>query len=162
MNHKPRANSVVTTRLNDRNNIEIMVIGAGAIEFNPKTAHANMRNRAEIHGWTQRLCDKAALGFGSTPKQKYDAIKSLVDHYRTGIDQWSVRSSETQVDEFLETLVRALMIAKPNKTETDIRTWLAGKSKAERAKVFVSSEIREIIAEMEGADDDSDVLAGLE
>jgi hypothetical protein len=102
-NAKAKSNSTVTTVWNGWR-LCIEVIGAGKVEFDAELTTEGLREQAERHGWTQRLCDRAAKGAvvrsaGMTDGQyeaakaavtqsKYNAIKDLADYYMSGDVQW--------------------------------------------------------------------------
>jgi len=96
MQTKAKSNSVVTTQLLENGHLQITVLGAGKLDFDPAKAHEDCRKRAEVHGWIQRLSDRAAkprdteTGRPATPQDKYDAIAELVAHYMSGTGDWSM------------------------------------------------------------------------
>jgi hypothetical protein len=73
------------------------VPGEGKFEVRLNGLSQAIRDRATLHGLKQRISDKAAIprdtttGQSATPKQKFDAMKALADHYMTGTDQWDLR-----------------------------------------------------------------------
>ena len=66
------------------------------MEFDPAKAHEDCRKRAEVHGWIQRLSDRAAkprdtkTGRAATAGEKFAAIQELVEHYLSGSADWSM------------------------------------------------------------------------
>jgi hypothetical protein len=66
------------------------IVGASTVTFQPDMASAACRVRAELHGWKQRIADKAALGKDATDQQKFDAIKAVIDHYEAGGNDWNM------------------------------------------------------------------------
>ena len=99
MNGKAKANSVVTTRLDEDGFLIISVIGSGEIRFDMDKASVVNRARAEVHGWTQRLVDAAAMsrdaetGKPASPADKYEAIKELAEYYMNGAEEWARRGA---------------------------------------------------------------------
>ena len=97
MVEKRKSNSVVTVARLPDGMLSFDVLGAGKITFDPAKAHPDMRAYAELHGWEQRLRDRAAIGrdgdtgASATPQDKFDAIKELADHYMSGAADWSMR-----------------------------------------------------------------------
>lgn len=98
MQTKAKSNSVVTTSLVE-GKLVIAVLGSGSVTFDPSKADKALRQRAEMHGWTQRLVDAAAMsrddvtGQPATPADKFEAIKGLADHYMSGTPDWSRKSA---------------------------------------------------------------------
>jgi hypothetical protein len=96
METKRKSNSVVTTQQTDDGRLVIAVLGAGTVDFNPALAHADNRAHAEVHGWIQRLSDRAAMsrnpetGKPATPAEKFNAIKALAEYYMTGATEWAL------------------------------------------------------------------------
>jgi hypothetical protein len=117
MNDKPKSNSVVTSKWDDdAQRLIINVIGAGEVHFCPSRAAQICRDYAEIHGWTQRLSNAAAIpkdkvtGAAATAAQKYEAIVRLRDHYESGTDDWDLtaRPRGPQFDQWTVRAVAAL------------------------------------------------------
>jgi len=96
METKRKSNSVVTSQQTDDGRLVITVLGAGEVEFNPALVHADNRAHAEVHGWIQRLSDRAAMsrnpetGKPATPAEKFNAIKALAEYYMTGAAEWAL------------------------------------------------------------------------
>lgn len=96
MQTKPKSNSVITSSVAGQL-IVFNVKGVGAIEFDTAKVHADVFTRAAMHGFIQRVSDAAAIsrnpdtGLPASPKDKYEAMKAIVDHYMTGTEEWSRR-----------------------------------------------------------------------
>lgn len=94
-----KSNSVVTTRLDEEGFLEISVLGAGQVKFDLDKVSVACRARAEVHGWTQRLVDAAAMsrdevtGKPASPAEKFEAIKELAEYYMGGAEEWARRSA---------------------------------------------------------------------
>lgn len=90
-----RSNQVVAFTQND-DGTQTFKIGDQSITFRPDMVSAANRVRAELHGWKQRISDKAALsrdpktGKSATPEQKFAAVKAIIDHYEAGGDAWEM------------------------------------------------------------------------
>lgn len=90
-----RENQVVETTMNEDGTITFK-IGGQSVTFNPDKVDATLRVKAELHGWKQRIGDKAAMsrntdnGKSATPEQKFAAVKALVDHYESGTADWNL------------------------------------------------------------------------
>lgn len=71
------------------------------LTFDADRVHSGLHERAEMHGWEQRLRDNAALSRkqkdGSvvtiTEAMRRAAVKELVDHYHGGSADWAIKSS---------------------------------------------------------------------
>jgi hypothetical protein len=125
---KAKSNSVVTTAW-ELGKLRIDVIGAGTVVFDPQAASEANRAAAERHGWTQRLCDRAAkgrdpkTGAAAPPSAKFLAIKELADYYMGGEVPWKmVGGSDGGL------LFEALCELKCDKTEDQIRKFLDSRS----------------------------------
>ncbi len=96
METKKRANSVISTRV-DENGVVFSVTGVGELSLPFGELSDAVKHRAMIHGLIQRVSDAAALsrntetGQSATPQDKYNAMRDIVEHYRTGTTEWSVK-----------------------------------------------------------------------
>lgn len=90
-----RSNTVVSFTQND-DGTQTFKIGNQEVTFHPDMVNQDLRARAELHGWKQRISDKAALsrdpktGKSATPEQKFAAVKAIIDHYESGADKWEM------------------------------------------------------------------------
>lgn len=72
--------------------------GTAPIVFHASAVHDNMSEYAMLHGFAARIGDNAALsrdtktGKAPSEAERFAAVKELVDHYESGIDQWSIRA----------------------------------------------------------------------
>lgn len=95
---KKKANSVLTSEFTADGTIVINVLGAGKVEFNPANVNVALRQRAELHGWLQRLSDGAALsrdpetGESPTAEAKLERIQAIAAHYLGGAETWAMRA----------------------------------------------------------------------
>lgn len=96
MQTRAKANSVITSRLTEGGGALIFTVrdvGELTLELG-RIAQAN-RQRAEVHGWVQRISDAAALPFNkeegryATALEKFEAMRGLVEHYHGGGAEWS-------------------------------------------------------------------------
>ena len=117
---KAKSNSVVTTQWQD-NVLSITVLGAGVLSFNRTYASEANRDLAEKHGWTQRLCDRAAKGAPSrTPQMtdaqweaakavvvqsKFTAISTIIAYYESGDVAWKMSGGASEGGMLFEALV---------------------------------------------------------
>lgn len=143
---KPKSNSVVTVEQIGSGMLEFTVLGAGAFTFDPTKAHDDNREHAELHGWTQRISDRAAIGRDpetgkpATPAQKFERMRALAAYYETGAPSWStVQPGEARGGILLEALT-AMYAGK--KTRESLAGWLKGKSRKERAALLASDAVR--------------------
>lgn len=98
MNAKTKSNSVVTHEYDALNNsITFKVRDAGQFEMFISSMHADVIQRATLHGLIQRISDKAAMernpetGQPASPVDKMARMKALADHYASGSPDWSTR-----------------------------------------------------------------------
>lgn len=106
MQTKAKSNSVVTHRLLETGELEFRVkMGADQFQtftFDRTKASAANRVHAELHGWIQRIADKAAIlrdpetGLAATPETKFNRMKELAEHYETGSAEWSPKRSASE------------------------------------------------------------------
>lgn len=109
MQTKEKTNSIVTHFLRPDGSLGFKVkLGKDAetgearyeeFSFDPTKAHQACRERAEMHGWIQRISDGAALsrdpetGLPATPESKAARMKRLAAHYESGAEGWSMQRS---------------------------------------------------------------------
>lgn len=101
MQTKPKANSVITSRLAEGGGAIIFTVkGEGELTLDlGRIAPAN-RQRAELHGWVQRISDAAAIPFNkeegryATPGEKFEAMRALVEHYHEGGVEWGRKTAK--------------------------------------------------------------------
>src|SRR5262249_20740261 len=74
--------------------VEFSVKGAGTFVFDPASCSAAVRERARLHGFTQRLSDKAAkgrddkTGASATPEEKMRGMAGLAKEYDSRAEGW--------------------------------------------------------------------------
>jgi hypothetical protein len=96
VNEKVKSNSVVTASW-EGSVLTLTVKGVGDIIFAMDDVGPVLVERASMHGFEQRLRDRAAIGrddktgLSASPQDKYDRIKALADHYAAG-GEWEMRS----------------------------------------------------------------------
>lgn len=72
--------------------------GLEPVIFDPATASAQNRNYAMMHGFLQRIGDNAAISktaennYTVTEAMRREAVLELVEHYRSGSVEWSVKA----------------------------------------------------------------------
>lgn len=82
------ADRIITHSVSD-GNLVLSVKGQPLLVFHPDKASAANRARAELHGWTQRISDAAALDKGATAADKHAAMAELVAYYEGGEVDWA-------------------------------------------------------------------------
>jgi 3-deoxy-D-arabino-heptulosonate 7-phosphate (DAHP) synthase len=112
MLEKPKSNTVVTSKWdNDRQALTLEVVGSGQapIEVFAARLSQEVQDRAMVHGLTQRLSNRAALPKGSSALEKWEAIKSLADHFNAG-GEWELRGGAIgpRVDEWVLRAIGAI------------------------------------------------------
>ena len=148
---------MVTTRW-DGDILHINVIGAGELTFDRTKVHGDNCVYAEKHGWTQRICDKAALkapvraaGMSDAAwleaKQAYtlarrDAMRIVIDYYESGAVAWKMvgAAGEREGGLLLESLVRLWT----HKTRESIDAFLKTKDKSSRDGLLASEKVRPV------------------
>lgn len=95
---KPRANSIITTKVWQRN-LHISVAGVGEMVLDVDKVSAENRSRAMYHGFEQRIRDAGALlrntanGASASAQDKFDAMKRIVDHLASGSTEWNIKAA---------------------------------------------------------------------
>lgn len=173
MNTKAKSNSVITHVVGELYRdergrycraITFNVLGAGSIAMKMDKLADEVIERAAVHGMIQRISDAAAIsrnpetGKPATAQEKYDAMARLVNHYESGSAEWRIAGGGGVARSSV--LLDAMVQLFPNRTRDDLKTWLAGKSKAERAKLAQSSRVRTVIAAMTPVSGDADAMLG--
>lgn len=92
-----RSDSVVQTRIieDEQGNpvaLGVTVKGFEELVVDPAELDGTVQIRATLHGLNQKLVDAAALGAGSTPKEKHSAIMEVYNRLTDPDDpQWNSR-----------------------------------------------------------------------
>lgn len=136
---KTKVNAVVTANWAG-SVLTLAVAGAGAVVFDMDAAGAVLVERAAMHGFEQRLRDRAAMsrdtktGLSASPQDKFDRIKALADHYAAG-GEWEMRSGGGGKKSDVDWIIEALAAIKG----VDVETM--------RGRVIAAAEKRGITAE---------------
>jgi hypothetical protein len=114
-NEKTKTNSVVTATWAGTV-LTLAIKGAGNVVFDMDKVSPVLIERAAMHGFEQRLRDRAAIGrdpksgASASPADKFARIKSLADHYATEDATWEMRgeggSRRKEADYIIEALAR--------------------------------------------------------
>ena len=70
------------------------VAGEGRLELDLGRIHEDVRGWAQVHGFTQRVIDAAALGKGATAAEKFAEMARIVGHYNEGNETWDLPRAE--------------------------------------------------------------------
>lgn len=164
MQTKSKSNSVVTHRLLESGVLAITVKGAGVqlegaeqpedavLCFDPKLCAETTRQRAELHGWIQRISDAAAIGrdtktgLPATPRTKLEAMTKLVDYYQSGAMEWKMAGTggagggSGAAEKAL--LQRCLVQVYPERTAEQLSAWIGKRTAAERTALLSSEKIK--------------------
>ena len=154
MQIKPKSNSVVTHQQMPDGALRINVLGAGVVDFYPSKASAECRERAETHGWLQRLVDAAAIAAAEYPREatpeqraaikkahasaKLDAIVEVVGHYHTGTVDWRLVATGGSGDGGV--LFTALCRLNPDATSAQVREFVSELTTGEKTALMVQDE----------------------
>jgi hypothetical protein len=148
-NAKAKSNSVVTTQWAG-NVLAISVLGVETpVKFDMELASLANRAQAERHGWTQRLCDRAAkgrdlkTGQSASPQSKFNAIKELSDYYMSGDVGWRMAGGGSASEGGL--LFEALCEFRSEKTPQQITEFLESRTKDQAANLRKIPELMEIM-----------------
>lgn len=135
--------SVITTTISeDKTQVTFHVKGAGELVLNLKQVSEACRARALIHGFVQRVSDKAAIpcdtttGLPATPAMKLEAMRGLVDHFMTGTDEWAPKKAEgaRKPKDGLEPLLIAAVCEVTGKDESALRAIIESGAAAKSIK----------------------------
>lgn len=136
------ASPVVSTAI-DNGILTITVTGFAPIVIDPSDYPDSIREYAALHGFKQKYVDAAALGAEATPKEKYEAIRALVNHHAETGDWNRTGTGDGSGGDGL--LVQALM--EYHDMDRDAARAAVGTvSKAEQAALRASPELSPIIA----------------
>lgn len=132
------------------------IIGEAILDIS--RVHDSLHKEAEIHGWSQRIGDTAAMSQGATAAQKLEAMQKLCEHYNSGTAEWSpTRSRAIGSDEVL--LARVLAEVYADRTPERIREYVAGLRAAERNAILAKfKEIADRIRAESATDVDAEAL----
>lgn len=128
----------------------------------------DIQQQAMMHGLKQKIADAAALsrnpdtGASATIGDKFAAMREVRDRLASG--QWNKTRDGESGGGAGGLLFRALCEYKPTTPPAQLREWLAGKDKAEQAKLRKVPAIAAIIERMRAAAgpvDEDALFAGL-
>ncbi len=98
MQEKAKSNSTITHKMVD-GKIEFTVLGAGVLTFDPDKVSAENCARAMIHGFVQRISDRAAIsrnpenGQPATPQDKLTRMQQMAEHLMSGAREWGLKAA---------------------------------------------------------------------
>lgn len=132
----------------------------GVIRIDVNDLSPEILRIAAIHGLKQKISDRAAIGrdpetgASATPEEKFAAMRETAERLADGGPWNAVGGGEGTTKRGV--LFTALCELFPAKTAEEIREWLAGKSKAEQAKLRKSEKVAAKIAEIQARSGDAD------
>ena len=142
---------LITTELDEDGIIRFKVDGVGEFCFDPLKATDEVRSRAMIHGFVQKISDKAALGRdpdtgrSASPEDKFAAMKAMADRLAAG-GEWNARREAGAGAPTGGLLVAALCRLYPHKGREQLAAYVKGLSKAAQGKVRATARVAEQIA----------------
>lgn len=158
-----KSNQVISCAVDrERMKMDFSVRGAGKFTFDIEragnTAGANLSAvglEAMIHGFRQKISDAAAIGrdpetgASATPQEKLDAMLAVAERLEMGL--WNATGGGEPRG---GVLFAALCELYPQRTAAEVREWLAGKSRADQAKLRASKSVAEKILEIQARNAD--------
>lgn len=174
---KAKGTSVVSTEWNG-DILTISVLGIGSIMFDRMKASEENRAKAELHGWTQRICDKAAIPApvrkaGTSDDEwakilaghkaaKHAAMREMAEFYETGTTDWKMDGGERDAGLILD----ALCELRPKMTREQVAAFLKSRTKEQMAVVRAIPELIDVMTRLRKEKvaqiDTSAALAGLD
>jgi hypothetical protein len=152
---KRREGSIITVS-NDETagfqRFDVATVGALYLYHTPQAdgppgLSEQVKAHAAFHGMEQRIRDAGALGYDeelkryATPKEKFDAMKELVDYYNSGATEWSLRGGISEGS----LLFRALLREKPDREPEKIKIWIAKQDAAAKEGKVSKSWRRDLL-----------------
>lgn len=144
-NEKVKSNAVVTASW-DKTVLTLAVKDAGIVTFDIANASPLLLERAAMHGFEQRLRDRAAIGrdpktgASATPQDKFNRIKALADHYLAG-GEWEMRGEGGKRKSEAEFILEALADIQGVELETMRERVTAA---AEKREVTVDAYLKKV------------------
>lgn len=118
-----KSNQIISTEIVG-DIITFTVRGAGKAVFDTARASEACRERAQMHGWVQRISDAAAqardpeTGASASPTEKLAAMARLVEHYESGVEEWALRAAGGAGGEGSEGSLVIRAVARMQQTDT--------------------------------------------
>ena len=82
--------TIITTMDEAEAQIRFAVAGVGTVTLDMTQLHKDVLSKAAYVGMYNRMIDAAALGKDATPREKFDELRRLAEHYMTGTGEWAV------------------------------------------------------------------------
>ena len=177
---KKKSNSVYLTKWTG-DTLEIKVLSElsteteevilGRLTFDVNSASAENRKRAEMHGWTQRICDAAALakdpktGKSATRTAKLERMQTIIDWYAGTENPWKMTGTGEARSSSEQRLLLAAFMEWKSLEEDRAKKFLATRTKEQlhairniKAVVQIMNRLREEEAtEVDGLDIDAEL-----
>ena len=97
---KAKSNSTITHAISEDGNVlTFTVLGAGSFTFDRTKVNPILTDRAEIHGWLQRISDGGAMsrnpdtGLPATADEKMARMARIAQHYEAGATEWGIKAT---------------------------------------------------------------------
>lgn len=139
----------------------VSVAGAGELRFDMSSVAGEIANQAMVHGFTQKICDAAAIprdertGRSASAQEKFEAMRVVMERLQAG--EWNARREGDGGDGLL---ARAIAEVRGREVEK-VRAWLGERSASEKRALRAVPEVAAVIARLGGAGDAEVMLAGL-
>lgn len=166
MQSKPKSNSTITHSVIG-NVVRFQVRGKptsadapgpvlDTMELDLSAVHESHHRRAELHGWIQRISDAAAISrvveggveMAATPMHKAARMRRLIEHYMSGSADWSPMRERSGIGSDEALLARVMAEAYPDRSEEQVRSYVAARTAAERRALLESAKLKPIADRM--------------
>lgn len=168
MQTKPKSNSVVTHEVMG-SVITFHVRDAGSFEIDTANLSPGIMVQAALHGIIQKVSDGAAIGRDpetgkpASPADKQARMQAIANGLEKG--EWRRKATGERAT-VGGVLFEALCRAYPKRDRDQLKEWLRGKTKAERAGLENSTALKPYVdavrAERVGQVDEEKLFEGLE
>jgi hypothetical protein len=153
---KVKANSVITHEVIEVDGgaigVKFKVKDAGEVELDLTKVSAANQRRAMVHGFVQRVSDRAAIsrdtktGASASPAEKLEAMQELVEHLNSGAESWSMgREGGGGASLDVALLVSALCEVYSEKPRDEVQAWVRKRTREERAALMGGEKLKPIV-----------------
>ncbi len=160
----PKLNKAIDTAI--EGSVLVIRTHEGNLSIDASKLTPEIQQAAVMHGLKQKIVDAAAIGRNpengrsATIKDKYDAMKEVIDRLTTEAQWNKTRAGGAGGSDGL--LVRALVELYPSKTLEYIREFVGGKDKKEQAALRANPKVAAIIDRLRAESSDIDTEALLD